>query len=535
MGAGDPYRRRVPNLTVALGTYIVEVAWDGNTSTFTHANADVTTHTFNVRCSRGRDVASQLTGHSEPGRFEAILNNQSGMYNSYNTTGSLYGNLKPGRMVQLRATAPTAGTLWRGYITSIRPGPSVKGVDTVVIQAEGPLGFINQADVSPVIMSNVDSGSVIAKILDQAGWYGSGTMAGSFRDIDTGITTIETFVHGKDKPMAMIRKVEETESGFIRESNNGKIVFESRTRRGQSPYTTSQVFFTDDLLDEQFGLNSLFYKEIEQEEPLAFVFSELVTTIQQYTTGATGTLWKMGTGDVGANALVPMNGGTRTFGASYPNPTATANAIGVFSWTAPTATVDYNFFSDPAGTGTNMNAEVVMSTVDNVNELELTFTNTANRLAYVTFMQARGVPLLKDDPVIIPKRTASSTASYGKRTAPVHGGYVPNVEEAVGWSDWNAAVYSDPTPRFSITVPANRSDAHLIHAILRDVSDRITLSSVGSARLGVSGDFFIEKVEHEIDADRTHTVKYYLSEAEQFSDMWVLNVAALGTTTRLHY
>ena len=330
--------------------------------------------------------------------------------------------------------------------------------------------------------------------------------------------------------MAMIRKVEETESGFIRESNNGKIVFENRTRRGQSPFTTSQAVFTDS------PTGTLAYGEIEQEEPLAFVFNELVTTIQQYTTGATSTLWKMGTGDVGVNASIPMNGGTRTFVASYPNPTATANAIGVFSWVAPTATVDYNFFSDSAGTGTNMNGDVVMSTVDNVNELELTFTNTANRLAYVTSLQARGVPLLKDDPIIIPKRDASSTANYGKRTAPVHGGYVPNVEEAVGWSDWNAAVYSDPTPRFSITLPANRSTAHLVQAILRDVSDRITLTATGTnVGLGVSSDFFIEKVEHEIDADRTHTVKYYLSEAEQFSDMWVLNVSALGTTTRLHY
>ena len=48
------------------------------------------------------------------GRFQAILNNQSGVYNSYNTTGSLYGSLVPGRLVQLRATDPTAGTLWRG-------------------------------------------------------------------------------------------------------------------------------------------------------------------------------------------------------------------------------------------------------------------------------------------------------------------------------------------------------------------------------------------------------------------------------------
>lgn len=515
---------------MATATYVIEVSWDGNTGTFVHANSDVTTHTFRVEYSRGRDVASQLTGHSEPGKCQIILNNQSGVYNPYNSTGALYGSLLPGRLVQVRATAPTAGTIWRGYITAIRPGPSVKNVDTAVLEAEGPLGYINQKDIVPPALATLDTGSIIATLLDKAGWYGSGTLAGSFRDIDTGKTTVTTFVHGREKPVPVMRKIEETESGFLRESNNGKIVFENRQRRGLSPYTTSQAVFTDSTT------GTLAYGEIEQEDPIAFVFNELVTTIQTYTTAATSTLWKPPSGALGVNAVVPMNGGVRTFVASYPNPTATANAVGVFLWTTPTATTDYNVFSDSAGTGTNMNGDVVRTAVDNGNELEISFTNTANRLAYVTFLQARGVPLLKDDPIIIPKRDSTSETKYGKRTAPIHAGYVPNAGEATDWGDWNAAVYGDPTPRFNISFVANRSNAHLTEAILRDISDRITLTATSTSnRLGVSSDFFIEKIEGRIDSDRTHTVKWYLSEAEQFSDMWTLNVSALGITTRLHY
>jgi hypothetical protein len=401
----------------------------------------------------------------------------------------------------------------------------VSGLDTVVIEAQGPLGHINQADINPPALANLDTGAIIATLLDRAGWYGTG-QTGSFRDIDTGRTTVITFVHAKDKPGAIIRKVEETENGFLRESNNGKIVFENRTRRGQSPYTTSQATFSDS------PTTTLFYNEIEQEEPIDFVFNALVTTIQTYSTGATGTLWRLAS----TGAEIPPDGGVRTFIATFPGPTAAVNQIGVFSWTTPTATVDYNVTSDAAGTGTNLNGNVARTVVDNVNELEIGFTNTSNKIAYMAFLQARGVPLQRDDPLIIPKRDAASEASFGKRTSPSHGGYVPTVQEGVDWADWNAAVYGDPTPRFGISISANRSTAHLTQAILRDVSDRITLIATGAnANLGVASDFFIERVEHRINSDRSHTVKYLLSEAEQFSDMWVVNVSALGTTTRMHY
>ena len=701
---------------------VIELNWTGATGTFNSTGGNVSGRAFHVEFSRGRDVASQLTGHSEPGSCQIILNNQSGDYNSYNQSSPLYGSLLPGRQVrviaggtysalhfggvleaiQIVATNLPTGTLltiearfnldvnknfnriidnqqnntgagawilgvnaggtmlfnlggnlatgsivittgtyhhvaarydgsnmsilidgtlqptfaapgitltntstffvgdnvsfftgslddvrvwatarsdaeiardkdrdltgteanlryyfdmnegqgtviqnrstalhgtlsgsanwvnnplWHGFITRIVPGPSVKGVDTVVIEAEGPLAYINQKDIIPPVLANLVTGSIISTLLDKTGWASSGSMSGSFRDLDQGQTTVVTFVHAQDKPLAIIRKVEETEGGFVRESNSGKIVFESRTRRGQSPYTTSQATFTDS------PTGTLFYNEIQQEEPLAFVFNEMVTTIQTYGTGATGTLWKLTSTGVEVPPL-----GSRIFVASFPGPTAAVNQIGVFSWNTPTATADYNMFSDPAGTGTNLNSLVTVSTVDNVNQLELIITNTSTRLAYVTFLQARGIPLQRDDPLVIPARDGTSETTFGKRTSPIQGGYTPTVQEGVDWADWNVAVYGDPTPRFGITFLANRSDAHIDHAIRRDVSDRVTLVATGTTNnLGVTGDFFIERVEHKIDADRTHTVRYLISEAEQFSEMWVMNVSSLGINNRLHF
>ena len=56
-----------------------------------------------------------------------------------------------------------------------------------------------------------------------------------------------------------------------------------------------------------------------------------------------------------------------------------------------------------------------------------------------------------------------------------------------------------------------------------------------TADLSINRDFFIEAVNHQISANRLHQVTYLLSDAVQFSDFWVLNTSALGTSTRLAY
>ena len=69
----------------------------------------------------------------------------------------------------------------------------------------------------------------------------------------------------------------------------------------------------------------------------------------------------------------------------------------------------------------------------------------------------------------------------------------------------------------------------------RDISERVTVVADNTADLSINRDFFIEAVRHQISANRLHQVTYLLSDAVQFSDFWVLNTSALGTSTRLAY
>ena len=107
------------------GTYVTEISWQGG-SAFTGTGDTVTARTLRTEYYRGRDTDSQLTGRSIGGTLQILLNNQSGDYNSFNGTGPLSGSLLPGRHVKVRATGPTAGTGWYGYIDRIIPQPRTK-------------------------------------------------------------------------------------------------------------------------------------------------------------------------------------------------------------------------------------------------------------------------------------------------------------------------------------------------------------------------------------------------------------------------
>ena len=505
---------------MAVGTYVVEIGWLNN-GTFTGSGENVTARTLRVELSRGRDTDSQLTGRSVAGKMQLLLNNQSGDYSPLNASSSLVGSLLPGRLAQIRMTGPgtATGTLWRGYVERIIPRPSVRELDTVLIDCVGPLGFINQKDVSIAMVVTTDAGSIIGSILDQAGW----STASGYRDIDAGQSDIRRVWFARKRALDAMREIEVCEGGFLRESGSGGIVFEGRHRRFGGTYQTSQASFSD------ASGATLVYNTIEQEDPLPFVFSEFVTTIFPYTSGATGTLWRLQ--QTGTLSPVLALSSTITVWAFYPNPTATNNAVAVDSWITPTATTDYNITTDQAGTGTNINGNVALTVTSYGNELRMVFSNTGTRSGYLSTAQARGVPLLALDRFTV---SASNTSTiFGTRSFPSPCHYMSDGIEGKDWADWNAAIYGSIVPRFAMTFVANRSTAMLNEAAKREISDRITIIATGTGNLGMSRQTYIEGIKHVIDEQRTHSVVYYLSDGTP--DAWVLDTSELGTRTRLAY
>jgi hypothetical protein len=507
-----------------FATYEVHVDWLGGTA-FTGAYDDVTGKVRHFEYKRGRQFAHQLAGKALAGQAFIYLDNRGGTYSAGDTGFPIIepGTVIPGRVVRIRTTAPSTTVLWRGVIESIENRVDINGVHVAVLKCIGPLGFINQRQARIPMGIDILTGAAIGSILDDTGWP-----AGD-RSIDAGQTTMTRFWVENKPALDAMRDVEATESGYIGESKDAKIVFEDRDHRLAGTHITSQATYTDD------PAGVLFFANIEGQDPIKAIFNDVEATVHRYSTLATTTLWKLI--DTGANAVVRSGGGTFAVEASYPigNPTATLGAVAVASWTTPTATVDFNVTDDAAGVGANINASLSTAFTTYAQSAKVVLTNTGAVDGYVQLLQVRGVPLIEDNKTKVRTEDADSQTDHGRRSFTSPGNWLPNVGEARDWGAFNISIYKTPFQIFSVTLSANYSSAHMTEVLARDVSDLVTIDATGRSDLRMTNKFFIEQEHHRVSEDRVHWVTYDVSAAAGYGASWVLDTGELGTRTKPGY
>lgn len=505
------------------GTLALEVDWD-NDATFDGGIEDITQYVDGaIACSLGRDRASQLTGRAIAGSLECRLYNNDGRFSSFLTTSPLYGSIVPGRRVRLSYTySAVTYRLWSGFLDSIIPLPSLDGAPAAVLRASGPLAWLNdpQRQASIPMSTNVATGTAVGAILDDASWP-----AGD-RSIDAGQTTMARFWVDKQGALNALRKVEDTESGFLREGRDGKGIFEDRHHRLKTPHTVSQATYSD------AAAAALPYVAIQQEDAWAEVYRRFEARIQLFTVSALAVLWTLAA--TGADSPFIGAGESQTFWASYPNPDSGTDAVAVDAWTTPVSATDYTANSAADGSGTDLTASVSVAVSTFANALKITLTNNhASLPAYLTLLQARGTPVVALDPVT---RYAEDTAVLPVRTYPNPGEFIPTVVEGQDWCDFNLAIYKDPIPVVGIGFFGNVDDAHLVEVLSREVSDRVTVVA-GSSRtqLGINEDFFIESAKYVVSPYGDIEASFELSPADAFGGFWILDLSELGTGTKLAY
>lgn len=516
---------------MAQGTYTFQVDWNGD-SDFGDTGEDVTSRTLRVEFVRGRDTASQLTGRSASGRLVAVLNNESGDYSSFNTASPLTGNIVPGRKVRLLGgsgsfpyTFPIVfddNVVWTGFLERLIPEPSPGGPNLARLEAVGPLGYLNQRRVSMAMAATIATGAAVDDVLDAAGWPAAD------RSIDTGQTTMTRFWTDRVETVTALRKVEDTENGFIVETRAGKLAFEDRHHRLAGTHLTSQATFSDAAGAARR------YSGIRQEDPLPSIFNVFEVTVQRYTVGGLAVLWTLS--ESGANSPALLAGESKTWWASYPNPDSATDGIAVDAWTTPVASTDYTVNTQSGGGGSDLSASVAVAVEKFAQTMKITLTNNSASDGYVTLLQARGTPVTADDPVTMMAEDATSQTSYGERTYPAPGEFVPDTDEGQDWATYNLGIYKDPIPLLAITLAANRDNTHLAEALTRDISDRITVVAENDAGLGINEDFFIEAEHHVIDmAGARHQVTWDVSPASGYAGTWVLGISELGISARWAY
>ena len=523
---------------MATGTYVLAVDWN-NDGDFSDSGEDITARTMDVEWKRGNDYASQLVGKAVAGTLIATLNNVSGDYSTFNASSALYGNLLPGRKVKLTGNdGSTTRTLWTGFLASIEPIPPAHGAHLAKLRAIGPLGDLNKFEVSTAMFASKNAGELIGEILDVAGW------SDDDRDLDTGIVEFPRFWCERTKTLKAMRLVEETETGLLEERAAGSIVYRDRHARSKdTKSTTSQATYSD------ASGAALAYVAISQIDPLKFIYNELRARIQLHS-GA----WILGSASLGVQTELASDpavlwthpetgslspaiaaGATRIFTAQYPSSGSANTARAVDFWQTLVASTDYLANDAADGTGTNRTANITVSLTKRAQSMDISLENGHSGTVYITKLQARGNAVSAKDNFDVSASDSTSQSTFGKRTYPHPGRFVPDAEEAQNWADFHVAAWKDPVPLLRVTMVGNRSTASLTDIMSREISDLVTVTASNDAGLGISEGFFVESLHHQLDAGLNHRATFTLSQSSGYAGFFLVGTSALGYTTRLAY
>lgn len=384
----------------------------------------------------------------------------------------------PGRKVRVRTTAPTAATLFTGFLDDLPQHPHrlERSVDAPAL---GPLSRLRGVKVSTVLYSNITTGVALGHLLTAAGW----PLAD--RTISTGQTTLLYWWCDEDDAYDMALTLLRTEGpgATLYESGDGKIVFEDRHYRlSTSRCTTSQATIADS------GSEPLM-SGFEYHPHLKDIINAATLRVIARTPAAGTVVWQLG-GDLslGASQSIAL-----TVRASDPFSGATA-PVEDTDYTVLTGSVASATLSETSGTSTL-----------------LTITAGAGG-ATVRDLQVRATSYAGSETLIANTVDASaSIAKYGLR--PYQSAIWPEVVPDFAIDTANVLVQQYQEPRATVRVQLNGAQATRLTQILsREISDRVT---VVEAQTGLNGDCFVEHIAHRVDlAGRLHTAILGLERTE---------------------
>lgn len=409
-------------------------------------------------------------------------------------------------------------SLWKGFLQNIEPLPGLT-VNRARLIAVGSLGQVNINKIRLLNVENEVTGTAIGRILDEANWPADD------RTVGTGLTTMTNFfLENEIRTLTGLRRVERTETGYIGESKDGRIVFEDRRHRQTSPYNTSQVTFTD-----ANGGTFVYSPPLRQLDSQQQLFHKFPVSVPTYTDVSLAILWTLAASGADSPAIQP--GETISFYANYPNPSSPTNAWLAQAWTTPVENTDYEANSQAGGGGDDKSGQLTITVDKFSHSMKINITNDDAATVFLTKLQGRGTSKTKDDPISI---TVETAATY-PRTFPDPPQYIPSIAEALDWANWHNNVFNTVQPLLQMTFLGNRSAAQFAHALNLTVSDRMTMVADNDTGLGINEDFYIESERHVMDAKmKTHWTTWGLS-AAQSQDAWTLDFSALDAETRLAY
>ena len=448
----------------------------------------------------GRDQARAFSP-VRAGEAAFKLNNAARIYSPENASSPLFGQLVPGRPVQITATQDAATTvIYRGFLDDYTVSPN-RGDRTVTLSCLDLMARFAQANpLSTPLYAGIRTGTAIGLILDQLGWPGGA------RDLDPGASTIRWWwEEGTDGLTALARMLAaEGPPAVCYVDTSANFVYRDRHHRLLDAASTSvQATFTNGTSTETASTVT-FSQPMTYDTGWRDIVNTIIVPVDQRNQQELDVVWQ-------TDATIAVPAGTSTAVIAQSGDPF-ANAV------TPVAGTDYTLLTG-AATATLSRTSGQSTTI--------TFTDSGAG-SLITALQLRANPVTVARTVQVSVTDTASKTAYGVRGLPsgidISGA---TVEDAVAVATIFVTRYAQRQPIVTIPV-ANLNDKRLTQQLARDLSDRVHITDTET---GLNADFFIEQISHATSgAGRVLTTTFGCEKADATSPtgMFVFDDAANG-------
>ena len=415
----------------------------------------------------GRDQARAFSP-VRSGEAAFKLNNASRMYSPENARSPLFGQLVPGRPVQITATQDAATTtIYRGFLDDFTVSPN-KGDRTVTLSCLDLMARFAQANpISTPLYASVRTGTAIGYILDALGWP-SGA-----RDLDPGASTIRWWwEEGTDGLTALARMLAaEGPPAICFVDTNANFVYRDRHHRLLDAASTSvQATFTNGTSVETASTVT-FSQPMTYDTGWRDICNTIIVPVDQRVQAALGVVWQ-------TDATIAVPAGT-SVAVIAQSGDPFLNAV------TPVADTDYTLLTGAATAALSRTSGQAVT---------ITLTDSGSG-SIITGLQLQANPVTVARTVQVSVTDTASVTAYGVRGLPSGidlGGGGATVEDVVAVATIFVTRYAQRKPIVSIPV-ANANDKRLTQQLARDLSDRVHITDTET---GLNADFHIEQISH---------------------------------------
>lgn len=383
--------------------FALEVDWPGN-GYFTGESEGRRMRSLSIERGRKYYITPEGDGFQpqDTGRFAAVLDNDDGRFDPYNTSSPLDGTLGPGKLFRIKVRTPEDAyyNLMSGILSE--PTPYDEGAIPKV-RLEGADGWKILRDqhnqVTIGLQESIYADDAFRLVLNVARWP---SLWGS--DLDSGVDQRPYWWVTQQSPSAAMHDLGTSEMGRMWVAADGKFTFRSRH------YVDTPVVTLGPLDIIKNGLRIL--------QPVEVIRNVIRVTAKPRAAVATGELYRSD------DPIFIRSGETINLWAkfSYGN----EDNIPAKNVITPVATTDYLVNTSADGSGTNITGSVSATATHYSTESYVSITNNSASSGWITTIRVRGDAIAVSNDIRFQEEDLPSIQSFTQRTLNLESDWLQN-------------------------------------------------------------------------------------------------------------